>query len=315
MKAVVFRDYGREDRLVIEDVASPKIGDDELLVKTLAAAVNPLDWKIMQGQIRFVTGFIRPRITRLGHDVCGEVIETGRKVSTFQKGDRIYAMLGRRAGAFAEYAAVPEENAVLAPSTLSDSEAAAVPLASLTALQALRDKAKIKVGQKVLINGASGGVGTFAVQIAGVLGATVTAVCSGRNTEFVLSLGADSVIDYIRSDFTEGKDVYDIIFDAVANRSFSSCRHVLSTEGIYVTTVPQPKDVLYMALKMVAGGQQAFLVMVKPISSDLKWMSMMIDEGKIRPVIDREYQLSQIAEAFAYSQQGRARGKIVITIS
>ncbi len=315
MKAVVLREYGREDRLVIEEIAPPKIGDDELLVKTLAAAINPLDWKIMRGQIRFVTGLVRPSITRLGHDVCGEVIETGRKVSMFQKGDRIYAMLGRRAGAFAEYAAVPEQNAVLAPSTLSDSEAAAVPLASLTALQALRDKAKLKAGQKVLINGASGGVGTFAVQIARILGAAVIAVCSGRNTEFVLSLGADSVIDYTRADFTEGNDVYDIIFDAVANRSFSSCRHVLATEGIYVTTVPQPKDVLYMGLKMVTGGPQAYLVMVKPIASDLQWMTTMIDEGKIRPVIDREYPLSQIAEAFAYSQQGRARGKIVITIS
>ncbi len=315
MKAVVFREYGREDRLMIEEVAPPKIGDDELLVKTLAAAINPLDWKIMQGQIRFVTGLIRPRITRLGHDVCGEVLEKGRKVSTFQKGDRIYAMLGRRAGAFAEYAAVPEQNAVLAPSTLSDSEAAAVPLASFTALQALRDKAMIEAGQKVLINGASGGVGTFAVQIARALGATVTAVCSVRNTELVLSLGADSFIDYARADFTEGRDVYDIVFDVVAKRSFSSCRRVLAKEGIYVTTVPQPKDILYMALKMAGAGQQAYLVMVKPIASDLQWMSEMIDKGKIRPVIDREYPLSQIAEAFAYSQQGRARGKIVITIS
>jgi NADPH:quinone reductase-like Zn-dependent oxidoreductase len=315
MKAVIFREYGNENRLVVEEVGLPTIGDDELLVKTHAASVNPLDWKIMQGQLRFMTGLTRPRITRLGHDICGEVMEAGRNVRAFQKGDRIYAMLGRRAGAFAEYTVVPEMNAVTVPLALSDSEAAAVPLASLTALQALRDKAGIKAGMKVLINGASGGVGAFAVQIARVLGATVTAVCSGSNSEFVLSLGADSVIDYKRADFTEGGGVYDIIFDAVASRSFSECRHVLSAKGVYVTTIPRPKDILYMGMRMVAGGQQAFLVMVKPVSSDLQWVSGMTEEGKIRPVIDREYPLHRIADAFAYSRAGHARGKIVITIS
>lgn len=314
MKAVVFRKYGGVECLTLEEVEIPRIRDDEVLVKNRASSVNPLDWKILKGQLRVITGLSRPRIRTLGFDVCGEVVETGNEVKFFREGDRIYARTTIRGGAFAEYSAIPERIAARAPLTLSDAEAASVPLASLTALQALRDRGRLQEGQKVLINGGSGGVGTFAVQIAKVFGSEVTAVCSGDNAGFVQLLGACSIIDYTKEDFTQSNDVYDIVFDIVANRSFSECRRILAPRGVYVTTVPSLADIPSMLVTLLRGRKRATFINVKSSRADLDWMSAMIDQDMITPIINKEYPLSQVADALTYSEAGHAKGKIVIKI-
>src|SRR5712692_9147716 len=235
MKAIVYRDYGSPDVLRLEEIEKPVPNDNQVLIRVRAASVNPLDWHYMRGTPyigRIEMGLLKPKVTRLGVDYAGTVEAVGRNVTQFKPGDEVF---GGRTGAFAEYVSVLEDRAVvLKPANLTFEQAASVPIAAITALQALRDKGKIQPGQKVLINGASGGVGTFAVQLAKNFGAEVTGVCSTRNVELVQSLGADHVIDYTKEDFTKGDQHYDVILDNVANHSLSECRRVLTPNGIYV---------------------------------------------------------------------------------
>ncbi len=314
MKAAVIHRYGSADVLQYEDVAPPKIKADELLVKVHASCINPADWKIRKGMLKIVTGNKFPMI--LGFDLAGEVVEVGANVTRFTIGDSIYGTLKPpNAGAYAEFVAVSENCAVLKPTNISYTEAASIPVAGLTALQGLRDQGNIKPGQAVLINGASGGVGTFAVQIAKILGAEVTGVCSTKNLDFVKSLGADRVIDYTQQDFTQEPTQYDIIFDAVGKQSFSDCKKVLKPNGIYVTTLPTPENILPGIVTKFIPGKKAKLVLESPKAQDLVYLKELIEAGKLRIVIDRTYPLQEIAAAHTYSETGRAVGKIAIAIT
>jgi len=311
MKAVVIRRYGATDVLQYEELAQPSIKPDQLLVRVNASSVNPIDWKTRKGMLSFMTGKNFPMI--LGFDVAGEVVAVGSQVTRFQVGDAIYGSTKFPGGAYAEFAAIPENLAALKPTNLSYEEAATVPLAAMTALQALRDLGHILPRQKVLINGAAGGVGMFAVQIAKALDAEVTGVCSTRNLEFVKSLGADRVIDYTKQDFTAEKILYDIIFDAVAKRSLTNCKQVLKPNGVYITTLPTPEVVIQGVLSTLLPGQKAKLIMEKPNAQDLVDLKELIESGKVRTVIDRTYLLQELAAAHAYSESERAVGKIAIS--
>jgi NADPH:quinone reductase-like Zn-dependent oxidoreductase len=313
MKAAVIHQYGSAEVLQLEEIEQPKIKPDQLLVKVHASSVNPVDWKIRKGMLRFFTGSRFPKI--LGFDVSGEVVQIGSQVTRFEPGDSIYANLGFSGGAYAELAAVPEKFATLKPTNMTYEQAAAVPGAALTALQALREQGQIKPGQMVLINGASGGVGSFAVQIAKAFGAEVTGVCSTKNLEFVRSLGADWVIDYLQQDFTQDTARYDIIFDTVAKQSFSDCKHVLKPKGVYVTTLPSSRFIVQSVLTALIPGQKAKLVFQKTNTQDLAYLKRLIEAGEIYSVIDRTYPLQEIAAAHAYSETKRAVGKIVITVT
>ncbi|WP_315790552.1 NAD(P)-dependent alcohol dehydrogenase [Fischerella sp. JS2] len=313
MKAAVIHRYGSAEVLQYEDVAPPKIKPDELLVKVHASCINPVDWKIRKGMLRIVTGNKFPMI--LGLDLAGEVVEVGANVTRFTIGDSIYGTLRPpNGGAYAEFAAVPESCAAIKPTNMSYTEAASVPIAGLTALQGLRDKGNIKSGQTVLINGASGGVGIFAVQIAKILGAEVTGVCSTKNVEFVKSLGADRVIDYTQQDFTQETVQYDIIFDVVGKRSFSECKKVLKPNGIYVTTLPTPENILPGIVTTIIPGKKAKLVLESANAGDLVYLKELIEAGKLRTVIDRTYSLQELATAHTYSESERAVGKIAIAV-
>jgi len=313
MKAVVIRRYGDAQVLQYEDVEQPKIQPTQILVKVRASSINPIDWKIRQGMLSLLTGSKFPKI--LGFDVAGDVVEVGSQVTRFKPGDAIYGSTSFPGGGYAEFAAIPENLAVLKPTNLSYEEAAAVPLAALTSLQALRDGGNIQTGQNVLVNGAAGGVGTFAVQIAKALGAVVTGVSSSRNLDLVKSLGADRVIDYTQQDFTADTTEYDIIFDAVGKRSLSQTKKVLKPNGIYITTLPSAETVVQSVLTAFLPGQKAKLVLEKPNAKDLVDLKELIEAGKIRPVIDRTFPLQELAAAHSYSESGRAAGKIAIAVA
>ncbi|AFY77974.1 Zn-dependent oxidoreductase, NADPH:quinone reductase [Pleurocapsa sp. PCC 7327] len=313
MKAIIINRYGSADVLQYADVEKPSLKSDRLLIKIYASSVNPIDWKIRQGMLQFLTGYKFPLI--LGFDVSGEVVEVGDRVTKFKPGDAVYAYLGSiPGGAYAEYVAVAEQFVCLKPNNITHEQAAAVPLAATTALQALRDAGEIKRGQKVLINGASGGVGTFAVQIAKAWETEVTAVCSTKNVELVKSLGADRVIDYTQQDFTKETEKYDIIFDVVSKRSFSECKNNLLSQGIYIALLPSPDVLVNSFLTSLIPGKKAKLFFAKASGKDLAQLKQLIEADKIRSVIDRTYPLSEIAEAHRYSESGRAVGKIVITL-
>lgn len=315
MKAAVIYSYGTPDVLQVADIERPQIKPDQLLVKVYASSINPIEWKMRKGMLKILTGSKFPII--LGFDVSGEVIEVGAQVSRFQPGDLVYARLDQlTGGAYAEYAAVSEKIAALKPINMTHEQAAVVPLAAMTALQALRDEGVLKVGQKVLINGASGGVGIFAVQVAKVLGAgEVTGVCGNKNIDIVKSLGADRVIDYTQKDFTQDSAKYDIIFDVVGNRSLWNCKSVLQPNGIYVTTQPYPGNYFQSFLTALLPGQKYKVILLKSNRADLAYLKEQIEAGLIRAVIERTYPLTEIAEAHAYSETERAVGKIAITIS
>ncbi|MEH1894626.1 MAG: NAD(P)-dependent alcohol dehydrogenase [Nostoc sp.] len=313
MKAVVIRRYGATEVLQYEDVEQPKVEPTQLLVKVRASSVNPIDWKIRQGMLSLITGSNFPKI--LGFDVAGDVVAVGSGVTRFKPGDAIYGSTSFPGGGYAEFAAVPENVVALKPTNLSYEEAAAVPLAALTALQALRDQGNIQTGQTVLINGAAGGVGIFGVQIAKALGAVVTGVSSTNNLDLVKSLGADRVIDYTQQDFAEDIAQYDIIFDAVGKRSLSETKRVLKPNGVYITTVPNPKVMLEIVLTAFLPGQKAKFLFEKPNTPDLVYLKELIEGGKIRVAIDRTYPLQELAAAHSYSETGRAAGKIAIAVS
>lgn len=314
MKAVIINQYGSAQVLQYADVERPQIKPDQLLVKVYATSVNPVDWKIRAGQLQLLTGYNFPLI--LGFDVSGEVVEVGAAVTQFKTGDLIYAHQDSvPGGAYAEYAAVSEKAACLKPNNMTHEQAAAVPLAALTALQALRDNGQIQRGHKVLINGASGGVGSFAVQIAKAMDAEVTAVCSTKNAELVKSLGADRIIDYKQQDFTKDTAKYDIVFDAVGKQSFSECQNILQPNGVYVSTLPNPDNVVQGVLTFFLPGKKAKLILVQSSGKDLAYLKELIEADKLRSLIERTYPLSEVAAAHSDSENGRVVGKLVIAVA
>lgn len=318
MKTIVYTKYGPPDVLELKEVKKPEPEDDELLIKVYATTVTPMDWRFRNGKTliaRFMTGLFKPKDDYhiLGVEFSGEVEKTGKDVTRFKQGDKVYGG-GPPAGAHAEYVGMPEGKAGIKPSNMTYEEAAAVPFGACVALRFLRDYGHIQSGQKVLINGASGGVGTFAVQLAKYFGADVTGVCSTRNLELVQSLGADEVVDYTREDFTRNGQAYDIIFDTVGKRSFSQCKNSLNQNGIYLSTVATIPLVLQMVWTSKIGSKRAIFTMSPYNTKDLIFLKEAIEAGKIRTVIDRIYPLGEIAEAHRYAEKGHARGKAVITI-
>ncbi|MEG4969181.1 NAD(P)-dependent alcohol dehydrogenase [Microcoleus sp. B6-A1] len=313
MKAVAFDRYGSAEELQYRELSKPIAKSNELLVRVRASSVNPVDWKIRQGHLQLLTGFNFPRI--VGSDISGVVVEVGREVTKFQPGDEIYTFLNPiNGGACAEYAAVPESDAAFKPKNITHAEAAGVPIAGLTALQSLRDLGQIQAGNKVLINGASGGVGTFAVQVAKAMNAELTGVCSAKNIEFVKSLGADFVLDYAEIDFTQQTDKYDIILDAVGTRTFAECEKVLQAEGIYISTLPSFENLAPMLTSWFISGKKAKFILANANPSDLEALRELIESDKVEPIVDRTYSLQEVAAAHAYSETGRAIGKIAIVI-
>ena len=312
MRAAMFDRYGANDVVQVRNIEVPVPGPADVLVKVHAASVNPVDWKVREGQARILTGTKFPKV--LGCESAGEVFETGAGATRFRKGDRVVMYTSvKRLGAFAEYACAAEDRVYPVPGGVSFEQAACLPIAGLTALQSLRDHGKIAAGKKVLINGASGGVGHFAVQIAKVFGAEVTGVCSGRNTDFVKGLGADRVIDYGCEDFTRGSEKYDLIFDAVSRSSFWNSRAVLAPRGVYVSTLPNATIVAQIVTTLLPG-RKARQMWVKPNAHDMAWMMEQIKGGKVKVGIDQAYPLDRITDALAASEAGRTRGKIVISV-
>jgi len=323
MKAAVYRCYGPPEVVNIEDVAKPVPTDEEVLVKVHAAAINPLDWHYMRGVpyiMRLESGFFRPKDERLGVDFSGTVEAVGKSVTSFKPGDEVF---GGRSGAFAEYVVVnAARNIQLKPANVSLEQAGVVGIAGTTALQGLRDAGALQPGQKVLINGASGGVGTFAVQIAKAFGAEVTGVASTRNVELVRSLGADHVIDYTKQDFTQGDVIYDLVVDNIGNHSFDDIRRVLKPEGRYVMVGGNSKDRWLGALstplkaKMRAPfvSQEAVFLLAELKPVDLVYLAGLMSAGKVTPVVDRTFPLGDVAAAIEYVETGRARGKVIVSV-
>ena len=323
MKAVVYTKYGSADVLQLQEVEKPRPTDNEVLVEIHAAAVTAGDVIIVKGEpfmARFWTGLREPKNKIPGKEMAGRVEAVGANVTQFRVGDEVFGDLSVCGlGAFAEYVAVPESAIALKPANLTFEEAAAVPESAVVALQGLRDKGKIQPGQSVLINGASGGVGTYAVQIAKSFGADVTAVCSTRNMEMARSLGADRVIDYTQEDFTQNGHRYDLILAANGDHSLADYRRVLSPEGIYVGTggsmAQTFQGMLLGPIISMTGRQTMGNMLVKPNNLDLVFMQELVEAGKVAPVIDRRYPLSEIREAFRYVEEGHAQGKVVITMA
>ena len=322
MKAIVYDNTGPPGALKLEDIEKPTAGDDEVLIKVRAASVNPFDSHLLRHPFlrRILSALSKRKSTRPGRDVAGQVEAVGRNVTQFKPGDAVFGLCG---GAFAEYACTSQSALVMKPDNVSFEQAASVPLAGLTALQGLRDKGKIQPGQKVLINGAAGGVGTFAVQIAKSFGAEVTGVCSTRNVEMVRSIGADHVIDYSGEDFTKSGQHYDLIFDLVSNHSFSARRRVLKSRGIYIGAgiVGLGGSAIRLLTHLITDlmfsrfVSQKFVTLTAQLSKeDLGTIGELIEAGKVTPVIDRCYSLSEALEAIRYVEQGHARGKVVITL-
>jgi len=321
VKAIVYTEYGPPDVLQLKEVERPTPKEDEVLVKVHASSVNYSDWAFVRGKpflVRFVSGLLKP-IRILGADIAGQVKAVGKNVKQFQPGDEVFGDIsGCGWGGFAEYVSVTENALSLKPGNITFAEAAAVPQAAVVALQGLRDKGKIQPGQKVLINGASGGIGTFAVQIAKSFGAEVTGVCSTKNLEIVRSIGADYVIDYTHEDFTKNGKCYDLILAAAGYRSIFDYKRALNPRGIYVMTGGSMKQVMQANLLgpaiSKAGGKRLVALFHRTNQNDLVFMKELIEAGKVVAVIDRCYPLSQIAEALSYYGERHARGKVVITL-
>ena len=339
MKAIIYCDYGSPDVLQYEEIEKPAAGDNEVLIKVRAASVNPLDCGSLKGVpyiFRIMFGLSKPTVTRPGRpgvDVAGQVEAVGRSVTQFKPGDKVFGacisdpqasgakVWVHRQGAFAEYVCAPESILVTKPDNLTFEQAASVPVAAFTALQGLRDKGQIQPGQTVLINGAAGGVGTFAVQIAKSFGAEVTGVCSTRNVDMVRSIGADQVIDYTREDFTKSGQRYDLILDNVGNHSLLECRRALNPKGKYIMVggpagrwidpLPRALDAFVLS-RFVTQDMGMFLAELN--KKDLTILRDLMQAGKVTPVIDRRYRLSEVPAAIRYLEEGHARGKVVIAL-
>lgn len=320
MKAIVCPKYGSPDVLELNEVEKPVPKDNEVLIKIRAAATNPYDWHIMRGKpffFRFMMGLQKPKNEILGNDISGIVEEVGSNVKEFKIGDEIFGGIGF--GGFAEYVCTTEDKIVLKPTNISFEEAASVPMAALSALQGLQNSGEIKSGQKVLINGASGGVGTFAVQLAKALGAEVTSICSTRNVEKIKSIGSDHVIDYTKEDFTKNGQQYDLIIDNVANLSVSDYKRALTPNGVCAiigfSSVSSLITVSILAKwNSITTNQKIGILMVNENKKDLTFLKELLETKKIVPVIEKKYPLSEVAEAIRYIEEGHAQGKIVITI-
>ncbi len=321
MKAIVRYKYGSPDVLELQEIEKPVVKDDHVLVRVHAASVNAGDWHSMRGRPYIIRvmgyGLLKPKNIVLGSDLAGRIEAVGKNVTEFRPGDEVFGMSIRT---FAEYVSVRDVGVVRKPANLTFEQAAAVPVAATTALQGLRDKGQIRPGQKVLINGASGGVGTFAVQIAKSFGADVTAVCSPRNVDMVRSIGANRVIDYTQEDFTREGQRYDLIFDVAGNHSFSDCRRALSPNGTLVLAGQSGRQKVsilpFLTTPVVSRFVRHKLVtfIAKRSKEDLTLLKEFLEAGKVTPVIDRRYPLSEVPEAIRYLGEGHARGKIVITV-
>ena len=321
MKAIVHDRYGSPEVLELQEVEKPNVTDDGVLVRVRAASVNPADWYGMTGLPyvgRALMGLFKPKQRVLGVDFAGTVEAVGEDITEFRPGDDVF---GGRSGSFAEYVCV-RNAVVLKPANVTFEQAAAVPIAALTALQGLRDKGQVQPGHKVLINGASGGVGTFAVQIAKALGAEVTGVCSTRNVDLVRSIGADHVVDYTREDFTRNDRRYDLMLDVAGSRSWSECKRVLNPQATLVIVGAQKGNrligplshIVKVRLAALRSSQRVVFFIAKVNKADMEVLQELLEAGKVTPVIDRRYELSEAADAFRYLGEGHARGKIVITV-
>ena len=321
IKAIVYCDYGPPDVLRLEQIEKPVPNDDQILIKVRAASINPYDWHFIRGIpyiLRLDAGLRKPKVLRIGGDVAGQVEAVGRNVTKFKAGDEVFGLCS---GAWAEYC-LGKSKLALKPADVSFEQAASLPVAAITALQALRDEGKVRAGQKVLINGSSGGVGTFAVPIAKSLGAEVTGVCSGRNVELVRSLGADRVIDYTKEDFTKGAERYDVILDNVGTQPLSGFRQVLKPNGICVMIGgggpdegnwigPLARPIKAFLLKPFVS--QKLTMMIADITNkDLTTLAEMLQSGKMKSIVDRTYKLSETPAAVRYLEEGHARGKVLI---
>ena len=327
MKAIVYEGFGSPDILKCQDLEKPTPAENEVLIRVRAASINPLDWKVMKGgpfPVRVLLGLGKPKIRRPGVDVAGEVEAIGRNVTQLKPGDEVF---GTCLGAFAEYATSTSVTGiksalVIKPENVTFEQAASAPVAALTALQGLRDKGRIQAGQKVLINGAAGGVGTFAVQMAKLFGAHVTGVCSTGNVDLVRSIGADRVIDYTQTDFTKGVEHYDLVLDCIGNHSLSACRQVLNPKGILVMVgAPDDGQAMGLIARMIGalvwsrfGTKKMIFFIARMNKEDLTTVGQFIAAGKVAPVIDKRYSLSEASEAFRYMEKGHARGKVLITL-
>lgn len=311
MKAAVTEAFGDIDRVVVRDVPKPVPGPGEVLVRVRAASMNPLDCKLREGRFRLVFRVKPPFV--LGFDVAGEVEAVGPGVTRLRPGDAVFGELARP-GAHAEYAVAGEDLLLPKPGRLSFEEAAAVPAAAMSALQSLRDEARLRAGQRVLVNGAGGGIGTFAVQIAKAWGARVTAVASAGKQELLRELGTDECLDYVKDDFARRDAAFDVILDVVPNRSFPECRRALAPGGTYVTTLPGPGPFLWRALTALPlfVGRRCRALMLRPKRSDLEELARLAEAGKLRPVVGDVFALDAIREAHARMESGHARGKIVV---
>ena len=322
MKAAVYTRYGPPDVVQITDIQKPVPTDNQVLLRVRAASVNPLDWHFMRGTpyfLRLMTGLRKPKVTRLGVDVAGQVEAVGRSVTQFKTGDEVF---GSCRGAYAEYACTSESALAMKPHNVTFEQAASVCVAALTALQGLRDKGHIQPGQRALINGAAGGVGTFAVQIAKWFGADVTGVCSTRNVDMVGSIGADRVIDYTQEDFTQSGQRYDLILDCVGNHSLSACRRVLNPRGIHIGVggpsgpwmIGPLASAISAAVLSRFASQKLVMVLMRRSKNDLTIMHELMKTGKVTPVIGKHYTLREVPDAIRYLEEGHARGKVVITL-
>jgi len=321
MKAIVYEEYGSPDVLQLRDVEKPKPKDNEVLVKVHAASINYIDWQVLTGEsffLRLTTGGLRkPKHQILGDDLAGRVETVGRNVKQFQPGDEVFGI--SNFDAFAEYACVPENALVLKPASMTFEEAAAIPYAAITAYQGLRNHGKIQSGQKVLINGASGGVGTFAVQIAKSFGAEVTGVCSTKKVDFVRSIGADQVIDYTQDDFTQNGQSYDLILAVGGSHSIFDYKRALNPNGIYVCAGGSLAQYFQAAilgpLISMTGSKKLGAMFSNPNQKDYEFLIELFEAGKVVPVIDRRFLLSEVPEALRYYGEGHSHGKVVITMN
>ena len=324
MQAIVYHRYGSPDVLELEEIPKPTPAEDQVLIRVHAASVNPYDWHFLRATpsfIRLFTGMRRPKFPRLGADVAGVVEAVGVKAAPFKPGDAVF---GTAKGSFAEYACATASQLALKPQEISFEQAACLPIAGITALQGLRDKGKVQTGQAILINGAAGGVGTFAVQIAKSLGMRVTGVCSTRNFELLRSIGADEVIDYTREDFAHSNQQYDLLFDLVGNRSLADCLRAVQPHGTYIScggggperrTMDFLAQMLRSAVRSRFASQKMSGLLAKINREDLAILAGLVQRGTVIPVVDRTYSLRETAEAVRHVESGHVRGKVVIAVA
>jgi NADPH:quinone reductase-like Zn-dependent oxidoreductase len=320
MKAIVYKEYGSTDNLNLEEIEKPTPGDNEVLIKVHATSVNASDYEFVKGEPLYTRmwGLRKPGNQILGSDIAGTIEATGSSVSEFKTGDEVFGDILGNWGGFAEYVAAPEKKLVLKPGSMTFEEVAAFPQAAVVALQGIRDKGKVQPGQKVLINGAGGGGGTFAVQLAKFYGAEVTGVDHGEKLGLLQSLGADNVIDYTREDYTRNISTYDYILDLVAHRSIFDCKRALAPHGRYAL-VGGSMSALFQTLTIgsflsLIGSKKMGMLAVNSTAKDLSYMIELFEAGKIKPVIDKQYSLSDVPEALRYVGEGHARGKVIITM-